>query len=123
MALCRRRPDVALAIIETLARRVRRFAGIVSPLAFRPVTERLARYLETMPARPTVGGRELDLQLTHAQLAARLGTVRELVARALRQLEQGGVLSRKGTRVVIRDPARLNALALGGGLETKSTAE
>jgi len=41
-ALCRRHPAVALAMLETMARRVRRFAGIVSDLAFHPVTERVA---------------------------------------------------------------------------------
>lgn len=115
LTLCRTHPDVALAIMETLARRVRRFAGIVSDLAFRPILERLARYLVgTAERRPLAPGLELDLQLTQAQLAARLGTVRELVARALAQLEQAGVLSRKGSRVVVRDPARLRALAEGG---------
>src|SRR5262249_19710695 len=48
--LCRRRPDVALAMLKTLARRVRHFAGIVGDLAFRPVARRLARYLEPPPA-------------------------------------------------------------------------
>jgi CRP-like cAMP-binding protein len=36
IALCRTHPEVALALVETLARRVRRFAGIVSDLARSP---------------------------------------------------------------------------------------
>ncbi|HET7340204.1 MAG TPA: Crp/Fnr family transcriptional regulator [Methylomirabilota bacterium] len=114
LALCRRHPAVALAMLEALARRVRRFAGIVGDLAFRPVRERLARYLvaNAVPrARSTA--LELDLSLTHAQLAARLGTVRELVARALADLERDGVIARSGRRVIVRDPARLEALAEG----------
>ena len=115
IALCRDHPDVALALVETLARRVRRFAGIVSDLAFRPVPERLARYLVgTAEPGSLAPGLELDLALTQAQLAARLGTVRELVARALAHLERTGILSRRGRRVVVRDPARLHALAEGG---------
>ena len=110
--LCRRHPAVALAILETLARRVRRFAEIVGDLAFRPVPERLARYLDTV-ARSTAPGRELFLDLTQAQLAARLGTVRELVARAFSQLEESRIITRKRARIVIRDPARLAALARG----------
>ena len=39
LRLCRRRPVVAVAMLKTLARRVRHFAGIVSDLAFRPVTD------------------------------------------------------------------------------------
>jgi CRP/FNR family transcriptional regulator len=116
IALCRTHPGVTLAIIEALARRIRRFAGLVSDLAFRPVPERLARHLvATAERRPLTPGLELDLQLTQAQLAARLGTVRELVARALAQLEQAGVISRTGRRVVVRDVAGLLALAERGG--------
>ena len=110
LTLCRQHPEVALAMLEALARRVRRFAEIVSDLAFRPVKERVARYLQSAAA-----GRDgaLQLDLTHAQLAARLGTVRELVARALAQLERAGAIERAGKRVVLRDRARLEAFALG----------
>lgn len=111
--LCQRRPTVALAIMKTLARRVRSFASIVSDLAFRPVGERLARYLDTTVAGSLTPGTSIDLTLTQSQLAARLGTVRELVARAFAQLERSGVISRDRSRVTIRDPGRLAALARG----------
>jgi CRP-like cAMP-binding protein len=113
LVLCRQHPGVALAIMETLARRLRHFAEMVSDLAFRPISERLARYLDAVPRRPGSTGTEITLTLTHAQLAARLGTVRELVARAFFQLEQSGVIMRKRGRLVIRDPARLASLARG----------
>jgi len=113
--LCRRRPAVALAILEVMAQRVRRFASLVSDLAFRPIPERLARYIDDAAvSHPVAAGTELDLRLTQAQLAARLGTVRELVARALAQLEESGVIARKRGRIVIRNPTRLAALARGG---------
>ncbi len=51
-------------------------------------------------------GTGLDLRATRAQLAARLGTVWELVARELAQLEAGGVIAREG-------PTLLAALAHG----------
>ena len=111
--LCQRRPAVALAMLRTMARRVRHFAGIVSDLAFRPVTERLARHLDTAVAGPIKPGTCVELTLTQAQLAARLGTVRKIVARAFAQLEESGVISRDRSRVTIRDPGRLAALARG----------
>ena len=112
--LCRRRPAVTLAILEAMAGRVRRFAGIVSDLAFRPIPERLARYLgEAAGGAPVAAGTEVALGLSQARLAARLGTVRELVARALAQLEETDVIARARGRIVIRDPARLAALAQG----------
>jgi len=88
---------------------MRRFAEIVSDLAFRPVTERVAHYLHRAAGRAAV----LHLDLTRTQLAARLGTVRELVARALAQLERAGAIERAGKRVVIRDRVRLAAIARG----------
>ena len=108
--LCHRHPVVALTIAATLARRLRRFADLVGDLAFRPVNERLARYLHG--AAGTDGG-AFHLALTHAQLAARLGTVRELVARSLAQLQERGVIQRTGARIVVRDRAVLAAMARG----------
>jgi len=113
LRVCQRHPAVALAMLKTMARRVRHFAGIVGDLAFRPVTERLARHLDAAVAGPIKAGARIELRLTQAQLAARLGTVRELIARAFSQLEESGVISRDRSRVIIRDPARLAALARG----------
>jgi CRP-like cAMP-binding protein len=115
LALCQRRPEVALAMLQTMARRVRRFADLVADLAFRPVIERLARYLD---AQRDASGPEVTLTLTHAQLAARLGTVRELVVRALRQLERDGLIARRRSAIVVRDPEQLAALARGEAAET-----
>ena len=115
--LCRRHPSVALSMLEAMARRVRRFAGLVEDLAFRQVTERLARHLEQGAAasgRPVSPGTVVNLALTQEQLAARLGTVRELISRALAQLERAGAIKRTRSRVVIRDPARLAEAARGG---------
>ena len=115
LALCHRRPGVALVMLEALARRVRSFAGIVTDLAFRPVTERLAQYIVGAVAQPIAPGAVVELGLTHTQLAARLGTVREPVSRALARLEACGAIARaRGQgRIVIRDPAQLEALARG----------
>jgi CRP/FNR family transcriptional regulator len=115
--LCRRRPDVALAMLEAMARRVRRFAALAEDLAFRQVIERLARLLElaaTIAGRPPSLGAVVDLGLTHEQLASRLGTVRELVSRAFRQLERSGAIKRSRSRVTIRDPEHLAEIARAG---------
>lgn len=115
--LCRRRPDVSLAMLEAMARRVRRFAALAEDLAFRQVIERLARHIEagaSVAGQPPALGAVFDLGLTHEQLAARLGTVRELVSRAFRQLERSGAVKRSRSRVTIRDPERLAEIARAG---------
>lgn len=45
LAWCRKRPDVAIGIAQTLARRMRRFAALAEGLALREVSQRLAGYL------------------------------------------------------------------------------
>jgi CRP/FNR family transcriptional regulator len=114
--LCHRRPAVALALLETLARRMRHFAELAGDLAFREVTQRVARHLEAAACAdgPTIiTGTPFELALTQEQLAARLGTVRELVARALGQLRRARVIAQRRRRITVLDPARLTALARG----------
>ena len=106
---CRRHPEVALGILRVLARRVRAFAGLVEDLALRDVTGRLAKFLAG-ELRRSPGGL-LVLPGTREEIAARLGTVRELVSRSLSQLERAGVLTVSGRRVSILDRQRLDALA------------
>jgi CRP-like cAMP-binding protein len=116
LALCRRRPAVALAFLETLAQRVRRVAMLAADLAFREVTERVARHLEAAAratGRPLAAGTAFELALTQEQLATRLGTVRELVARALARLRRSGIIAQHGRRVTILDPAQLATRARG----------
>ena len=115
--LCRRHPAVALSMLEAMAKRVRRFAGLVEDLAFRQVTERLARHLEASAVAsgvPVLPGAVVDLRLTQEQPAGRLGTVRELVSRALAQLERAGAIKRSRSGIVIRDLGRLAEAARGG---------
>jgi CRP/FNR family transcriptional regulator len=116
IALFGRYPAVALSLLATLARRVRRFADLAGSLTFRPVHERLAHYIVTAagdPQRRVTAGLTVDLGLTQEQLAARVGTVRELVARGFSQLERSGVIARDRSRITIRDPVRLARLARG----------
>jgi CRP-like cAMP-binding protein len=110
LGLCRRHPSVALALLESMARRLRRFAALAEDLALRNVKERIARHLET-----AAEGYVVDLALTQEQLASRLGTVRELVSRALAQLERDRLIERRRSRIVVLDARRLAAVARGEG--------
>jgi CRP-like cAMP-binding protein len=105
--LCRRRPDVALGIIAVLARRLRRFAALIEDLALRDVTERLASFL--LAEAPRAGGFfEIG---TQDEVAARLGTVRELVSRSLTRMTAAGLITRTGRRVRVLDTKGLQAIA------------
>ena len=105
-ALCRRHPAVALAIIATLARRVRAFAGLAGDLTLRPVRARLAGFLldeARRAGRRTPEGVEITLPGTREEIAARIGTVREPLSRALAALRRQGAVTVRGRRLRVLD--------------------
>jgi CRP/FNR family transcriptional regulator len=83
----RQHPEMAQAVILNLTRNLRLLVGAVEELSFYQVTNRLARLISRLPAE------QLEVQrITQDELAARLGTVREVVARSLRDLERSGAI-------------------------------
>src|SRR5688572_20904546 len=109
LEVCRRHGDVALGVIAVLARRVRTFAGLIEDLALRDVTARVAGWLLAEARRG--GGDTVELPGTREEIGARLGTVRELVSRALGRLRAAGVITVRGRTVRVRDRAQLAAVA------------
>jgi CRP-like cAMP-binding protein len=83
----RQHPDMAQAVILNLTRNLRMLVGAVEELSFYQVTNRLARLLSRLPPEQLV-----EQHITQDQLAARLGTVSEVVARSLRDLERSGAI-------------------------------
>ena len=115
--LCREHPEVALAIIATMARRVRTFAGLAGDLALRSVQARLGRLLleeARRVGRQTPRGLELTLPGTRDEIAARIGTVREPASRALSALARQGLVTVSGRHVLVRDVRGLEEVAGGG---------
>jgi len=106
VALCLREPRVALGVIDVLARRLRTFASLIEDLSLRDVTSRLARFLLAESRRT---GSRVVLTGTRDEVAARLGTVRELVSRALSRLGAAGVIEVRGRQIMVKDAARLAA--------------
>ena len=106
---CRRHPDVALGIIRVLARRVRSFAGLVEQLSLKDLTARTAALL--LEESRAAGASTFVLGATRDELAARLGTVRELVSRSLARLRKAGLVRVGGRRVTIVDVRGLTELA------------
>ena len=107
--VCRRHGEVALGVIAVLARRVRAFAELIEDLALRDVTARVAGWLLAEARRG--GSDTVELPGTREEMGARLGTVRELVSRALGRLRADGVITVRGRTVRVRDGVRLAGLA------------
>lgn len=110
------KPAIALAALRVLARRVRTCASLVETLSLHDVDRRLARFLlSEARARGSRQGRGLELEfpLTHQQVAARIGTVREVVSRAFSRLQQAGLVRLDGKRVLVPDEKAFAAYAEG----------
>jgi CRP/FNR family transcriptional regulator len=116
--LYRTHPDIAQAVIRALGRRLRHLVHLTETLAFRDVAARLAMLLVGYAERAgitTPGGIEIELDRTQEELAHEIGTARESVSRAVKQLKRNGLIEPLGkNRVLIPDVARLRALLPGG---------
>lgn len=112
--LCLQHPEIALAAIKVLAERLRRCAELVEALSLREVGQRLARFLLNEARRSgtrTEHGFLLNLTQTNQQIAARVGSVREVISRAFTRLQHEGLIEIEGRRVVIVDEAALEGFA------------
>lgn len=99
-------PQLALAAAKLLAARLRQCAELVESLSLRDVSQRIARVLvqEAMIRGEMSGnGASFVQKLTHSQLAARIGTVREVVSRSMTRLESTGLIGISGKKVKVPD--------------------
>ena len=107
---CREHPEVALKVLAVVGSRLRRLVGIIEDLSFTTVRQRLISVLLRLTEESGTAaknGVRLELTKSHQDLAAELGTVRELVSRNLSRLQAEGFLDVDGRTIVIKDLAAL----------------
>lgn len=102
-------PLVSLNIAQVLAARQRYLIQLATELVFKNVTGRLARLLlerEKLALSGTEDGR-----ITQQEMAAMIGTVREIVSRSLRELEAIGAITMRHNQIIITNRDRLLELS------------
>lgn len=99
-------PEVALALLRDFAGRLDHLTDLVEDLSLRTVRGRLARFLLERADEAGVAQ-----QWTQAEIAVRLGTVRDVVGRVLRDLAEAGLVRLERQRIVLLDRAGLEAEA------------
>lgn len=108
--LVARLPELSLAMIRRLGERVRYYIELVEDLSLRSVEARLSN---TLLKHAEHSGELLVVPrrrwTTFDEMAVRLGTVRDVLSRALRTLEGEGLLRVERHRIVILDPEGLKA--------------
>jgi CRP/FNR family transcriptional regulator len=94
--------------IRALATEMHHYISLVEDLALKRVCGRLARILIEYSSEEVFDN---SLIRTRGDLAAMTGTVREVVAKSLKQLEENGVISSNGRYIIIRDRETLKTIA------------
>ena len=106
--------EVALAVSQYLAGELRRLSDLVESLALHTVRSRLARFLldyGDSGATPR--------HWTQEEIAAHIGTVREMVGRTLRAFADEGLIRRQRGSIVVVNRQALEREASGPGQSTE----
>lgn len=99
-------PEFSRAVILNLTKNLRMLVNMVDQLCLCNVSERLARMLIQHAKEGVIE------YVTQDQLAARLGTVREVITRCLGDFEKSGAIHVRKGKIEIIDPSLLDSLML-----------
>jgi len=108
--LLERHPKVAIRMLASLSRWLKRMTDLAESLSLKDVETRLVFYLsEELKARgiPAKDGAEFELAIGKNVLASRLGTVPETFSRTLKKLQNDGLIDVRGKRIRILSAGRL----------------
>lgn len=102
------RPEVAQAALRALAADTRDMIALAKDLALYHVGERVARLL--LDQERCTCARCRNHYMTQQEMAAIVGTAREVVGRTLHEFQAAGIIDLHNGHVVVRDPERLRAV-------------
>jgi CRP-like cAMP-binding protein len=108
LALLDKHPTLARTIIQDLAGRVLHLIALVEDLSLRKVESRFARILLAEAVDNVI---ERKRWATQTEIAARLGSVPDVVSRTLRKMIEQGILQVSRTEIIILDPVKLETIA------------
>ncbi|HET8667349.1 MAG TPA: Crp/Fnr family transcriptional regulator [Terriglobales bacterium] len=109
--LCLEHPQVALKVLRVVGRRLRGLVAMIEELSFTTVRHRLASLLLRLcrSGKKVQGGIQIELPASNQEIAAQIGTVRELVSRNLSRLQAAGIIKMDGRTITIPDIRNLEA--------------
>jgi CRP/FNR family transcriptional regulator len=95
-------PDIALAVMRSLSNKLHHFTDLTHDLSLRSARGRLAHFLLTQM--------EAENHWTQEEIAAQIGTVREVVSRTLRAFVKEGLIIMQRQHITILNPEALKQL-------------
>jgi len=111
LAVLRADPDLLMAVAAQLAAMVRRLSGGTADLVFLDLPRRLAKLLLSEGQPASTGPPRVDMGMSQAGLAARLGVSRPALNRALGSLIRRGWIDHDGGSLLLTDPDALRRFA------------
>jgi CRP/FNR family transcriptional regulator len=102
-----RRPQLAIALAASLARRLRATNERLASQSFQTVQSRVATVLGQLVEQEGAGRTDVPLTVTQAEVAQLAGSSRESASRFLAVLERAGVISQGRGRLTVHDPEAL----------------
>ena len=108
-ARLRSSPEVAIALLKELSRRLRRADDQIGSLVLLDVNGRVAELLVRLGTEE--GGDRITRKLTHATIAQMIGSSRETVSRTMRELQDRGLIAVTRQEITLTDRAGLQALS------------
>lgn len=99
---------LALNTIRAMATEMQHYITLVEDLSLRRVSGRLARLLLEHSSESVF---DESLILTRGDMASMTGTVREVIGKSLKALEEKGVIISDSRRIIIRDSDALRIMA------------
>jgi CRP/FNR family cyclic AMP-dependent transcriptional regulator len=117
LLLLRRVPTISMALLNVMAKRIRRLSESAQDSAFLDVKARLAKRLVDLADQfgtPLGSGQvALKVRLSQQELGDMVQATRESVNKCLREWAREGIIQQNGRQLVIEDRQRLGALAGG----------
>lgn len=108
-ARLRASPEVAIALLKELSRRLRRADDQIGSLVLLDVGGRVAELLVRLADEE--GADRITRKLTHATIAQMIGSSRETVSRTMRDLQDKNLVTVTRQEIVLTDRAGLAALS------------
>lgn len=100
-------PEAALAVLQDLSNKLIHLTQLTHDLSLRSVRARLARFLLNQAAAKVPPG----VHWTQQEIAAQIGSVREVVSRIMRSFVREGLVRMDRQRIILLDPEALEAEA------------
>lgn len=101
-------PDFSALLLRSFAQRISHMSDLAANLSLYTVRARLAQFLMSLADQPPIAG-----GWTQDEIAAQIGTVRDVVGRLLREFEAEGLITRHRQKITLLDRGKLEITANG----------